>query len=105
MASATKQPSMTPRAIKRRDDRAREKVRGVCLDCRDATTFTKGNEEYYMVHNALWLTANPQINGMLCIGCLETRIGRTLTSDDFTDAPVNQPCRNNSKRLASRLAA
>jgi hypothetical protein len=57
-----------------------------------------------MVHNALWLKANPQINGMLCIGCLENRIGRPLMQADFTDVPVNQPSRSNSKRLASRLA-
>jgi hypothetical protein len=57
-----------------------------------------------MVHNELWLKANPQINGKLCIGCLENRIGRRLTQADFTDAPINQPSRCNSKRLASRLA-
>ena len=58
-----------------------------------------------MIHNELWAQANPQINGMLCIGCLEIRLGRTLTSEDFTDASINRPYRNMSKRLASRLAA
>ena len=46
-----------------------------------------------MVHDALWLKANPTDSGMLCIGCLEVRLGRTLTSEDFTDAPINQPYR------------
>jgi hypothetical protein len=100
-----KQPSMTSRAIRRREAIAREKVNGRCLDCRTETTFAKGNEEYYMIHNELWAQANPQINGMLCIGCLEIRLGRTLTSEDFTDASINRPYRNMSKRLASRLAA
>jgi hypothetical protein len=104
-AYETKRPSMTPRAIKRRDDIAQSRLASRCLDCRTETTFTKGNEEYYMIHNELWLKANPQVNGMLCIGCLESRLGRTITSEDFTDAPINQPCRINSKRLASRLAA
>jgi hypothetical protein len=86
-------------------DLARDKARNRCLDCGIQTTFTRNGWEYYMLHDALWLTANPQINGMFCIGCLENRIGRTLTSDDFTGAPSNQPRRNNSKRLALRLAA
>jgi hypothetical protein len=84
---------------------AREKARNRCLDCGSQTTFTRNGWEYYMVHDALWLNANPQTDGMLCIGCLEERLGRTPTSEDFTDAPINQPCRNNSKRLAARLAA
>lgn len=28
---------------------------------------------------------------ILCIGCLEQRIGRTLMASDFIDAPVNNP--------------
>jgi hypothetical protein len=95
---------MTPRAIKERESITRCRLEGRCVDCLNETTFTKGNEEYYMVHNALWLKANPQINGMLCIGCLENRIGRRLMQADFTDVPINQPSRSNSKRLASRLA-
>jgi hypothetical protein len=31
----------------------------------------------------------PNGGGMLCIECLEKRIGRRLTAADFTDAPVN----------------
>lgn len=42
-----------------------------------------------MVHDEVWETANPKRKGMLCIGCLELRLGRLLTKDDFTDAPVN----------------
>jgi hypothetical protein len=99
-----RQLSMTPRAIKERENIARARANSRCLDCRSETTFVKGNWEYYMIHNAIWLKANPQINGMLCIGCLENRIGRRLIPDDFTDAPVNQPHRSNSKRLAARLA-
>jgi hypothetical protein len=26
---------------------------------------------------------------MLCIGCLEARLGRILTIEDFSDAPIN----------------
>jgi hypothetical protein len=98
---------MTPRAIKRRAI-AQSRINDFCLDCRnDTASLTNGAFEYYMVHNALWAKANPQINGMLCVGCLENRIGRQLMSDDFTDMPINTTdvCGVKSKRLASRLAA
>jgi hypothetical protein len=28
---------------------------------------------------------------VLCIGCLERRLGRTLCASDFTNAPINDP--------------
>ncbi len=41
---------------------------------------------------------------ILCIGCLEKRLGRTLMPCDFTDWPVNNPNkRNASARLRARL--
>jgi hypothetical protein len=41
---------------------------------------------------------------ILCIGCLEKRIGRTLCRTDFTDAPVNNPNEHqHSDRLRDRL--
>ena len=29
-------------------------------------------------------------DGMVCIGCLETRLGRLLTPSDFTGCPLNE---------------
>ena len=58
----------------------------LCLDCKVSTLFTN---EYYMVNDSLWTAANPLDNGMLCVSCLEGRIGRELHSGDFIDAPVN----------------
>ena len=41
---------------------------------------------------------------VLCIGCLEQRIGRTLTARDFADVPVNGPDQPNiSDRMRDRL--
>lgn len=41
---------------------------------------------------------------MLCIGCLEARLGRLLQPDDFTDAPINDPdFLPMSDRLRSRI--
>lgn len=57
-----------------------------------------------MVHDEVWLEANPKGRGMLCIGCLELRLGRLLTKDDFTDAPVNSMWATwGSTRLKIRL--
>lgn len=60
--------------------------------------------EYYFIHTALWLSVVTNITGMLCIGCLETRLGRELQPSDFTSAHINNPKGNMmSVRLLSRL--
>lgn len=76
-----------------------------CIKC-DIDTLEIG--EYYMVHNHIWLSANsnPNGNGMMCIGCLEQQLGRRLTLEDFTSAPINHMRRSyRSNRLEKRLAA
>ena len=71
------------------------------MDCGSSTLHIN---EYYMVHKELWLTANPQDRGMLCIGCLETRLGRKLRSSDFTKYPINSPSFfTQSARLRNRI--
>ena len=75
------------------------------FDCAACSANTLHLDEYYMVHKELWLTAWPEDRGMLCIGCLESKLGRTLTAADFTDAPVNDGVFGQSERLAARLAA
>jgi len=73
-----------------------------CLDC---DTPTGG--ECYMVQNALWAAAGMEPEGgLLCIECLEKRLGRELTGVDFTDVPINDPARRGipmSERLLDRL--
>lgn len=44
--------------------------------------------EYYMVTNAIW-NAHGCGESYLCIGCLEVRMGRMLTAQDFSDVPLN----------------
>lgn len=39
--------------------------------------------------------------GMLCVSCLENRIGRELTPDDFTDAHLNDPKKHAMTQLLS----
>lgn len=72
------------------------------MDCESNTLH---DNEYYMVTDEIWKTACPEEKGMLCIGCLENRLGRQLTASDFTDAPINHGVFGFSERLAARLAA
>jgi hypothetical protein len=58
--------------------------------------------EYYMVHNDVWRAAGMQA-GVLCIGCLEGRLGRRLTPQDFTNSPINNDLPWDTARLAERL--
>lgn len=71
-----------------------------CADCGVNTTAVN---EYYMVISELWHAHGPG-RGMLCIGCLENRIGRELNRSDFTDAPINKIF-DQSERLRARLTA
>lgn len=82
-----------------------------CEDC-GVGTFTAG--EYYMVRDELWEQAwagrrkpwHSLGREILCIGCLEKRIGRTLKRSDFPDFPVNDPEQDDiSDRLRARLTA
>jgi hypothetical protein len=46
--------------------------------------------EIYHVYSWVWERAGMEPwGGCLCIGCLEARIGRPLTPDDFPDHPFN----------------
>ncbi len=58
-----------------------------CLDCGVSTWET---DEFYMVHDHLWLSAVPDGHGMLCIQCLEGRIGRALGHADFLPRQMNK---------------
>jgi len=82
----------------------REDEKWYCLDC-DRFQLDH-NSEYYMVKDAIWygVTYGQECEGMLCIGCLEGRLGRGLTAADFTDCPLNREKRERgSARLRDRL--
>jgi hypothetical protein len=48
--------------------------------------------EIYEVKRQIWEAAGMEpMNGCLCIGCLEKRLGRTLTAKDFVrNGPLNK---------------
>lgn len=73
-----------------------------CLDCHVNTHEIK---EYYMLHDDIWAAVHPSLDGMLCIGCVEARLGRTLTPNDFLPCPLNTALSRKSERLWSRLVS
>jgi hypothetical protein len=84
-----------------------------CHDCRVNTIPLDGDREYYEIQDELWQSAWPnsgvgqEDNGpggkFLCIGCLESRLGRMLVKGDFKEMPANNPSPWYSDRLNSRL--
>lgn len=93
-----------------------------CLDCGIDTSTETGIGEYYHVHESVWFEAFGStyddvlfeglwaeheriiMAGFLCVGCLESRIGRQLTAADFSGAPVNHPTLyRKSERFLQRI--
>jgi hypothetical protein len=73
----------------------------LCIDC-GIDTGKYG--ELYFLKPYIWYHINPLINGMLCVGCAELRLGRQFTPADFTPATINAlHYGNKSMRLISRL--
>jgi hypothetical protein len=79
-------------------------IKFACMDCHRDTS-SAGLKEYYMIQFDMWdaLTSENERDRMLCIGCLEDRLGRELTPPDFTDCPVNRDKYNKSVRLCTRI--
>lgn len=69
-------------------------------DCADCGVNTLN--EYYMVHNEIWEQFGCE--PLLCVGCLEDRLGRQLWTGDFTHVAVNNiNMFEKSDRLFDRL--
>jgi len=71
----------------------------LCLDC-GVDTGKIG--EHYFIKTEIWLSAVNSIKGMLCIGCLENRLGRVLKAEDFTTCYLNKGG-TRSQRLIDRM--
>jgi hypothetical protein len=75
-------------------------------DCLDCGVDTIDSAEFYMIRDETWLAANPKRDGMLCVACLEKRLGRELVTDDFTWCPANLAnLFTGSDRLRARMDA
>lgn len=71
-----------------------------CTDCKE-NTFAK--KEYYMLHDEVWCSVASKFE-MLCVSCLEKRLGRSLNMNDFVPMPINYGCVfPQSKLLYSRV--
>jgi hypothetical protein len=86
---------------------AEQKARGVekwSLPCH-----LHHDSEQYMVHDHIWKKAGMKgwsdkgESGVLCIGCLEKRIGRKLEPFDFGDHCFNNPNLPGTRRRFERL--
>ena len=77
--------------------------------CKGCSVNTMHFDEYYMLHDNVWLQAMEGVTGqrtnegMLCVRCAENGLGRKLGPQDFTDTPLNRMIFNMSERLASRV--
>jgi hypothetical protein len=69
-----------------------------CFDC-------GSDEDWYMLTDATWAATGMGKRGHLCIACVEDRLGRLVTREDFTDAPINDlhEAGRRSERLIDRL--
>ena len=74
----------------------------VCMDCRVNTMDT---DEYYMLKEEIWLFIVPGDRGMLCVSCVEKRLDRKLTPDDFSECALNEKeyPQPRSDRLKNRM--
>lgn len=57
----------------------------LCADCGIHTGLAW---EYFMLKNKLWNEYGVG-DGMLCVLCFESRLGRTLSKQDFAKVPLN----------------
>jgi hypothetical protein len=72
-----------------------------CVDC-DKDTDKSG--EYYMVRDEVWAASKIEPHGgMLCLRCLERRIGREIDGADFTAQCPSRKAWN--KHVAARAKA
>lgn len=80
----------------------RSRKRWLCAGCGEDTSLMK---EHYFLNTELWLQVNNgQERGMLCIGCVEKRLGRKLNTFDFPSVHINNPKLNSmSTRLHNRI--
>ena len=63
-----------------------------CADCGVDVCPVDGDDraEFFMVYDDVWAAAGiTPDGGYLCVGCIETRLGRHLDTDDFTNVPMN----------------
>lgn len=73
----------------------------LCLDCNEDTG---RSGEHYMLNDSTWHLTGLKKFGMLCVCCVEKRIGRMLKASDFNNSYLNNPRTGMiSARLMNRM--
>lgn len=49
---------------------------------------SKNEKDYYMLTHKLWKKIHPKISGMLCMDCVEEKLGRKLIASDILICPL-----------------
>jgi hypothetical protein len=68
-----------------------------CVGCGDDVT-----DEFFMIHHHLW-DEYIRHGGWMCVSCVERRLGRELTRDDFILCPINVTTFRKTDRLLARM--
>lgn len=73
----------------------------MCQDCGHDTYLMR---ELYMLHHDLWdmMLLETGSAHMLCIGCVENRLGRRLVPRDFLSCPLNESPKYKPRSLRLR---
>lgn len=75
----------------------------LCADC--GADVGASGEFLYMLEDAVWRQANPNLAGFLCIDCVERRLGRRLKVADFqVDNPCTRRGVKDNDRIRRRVA-
>ena len=76
--------------------------RWLCLDCRKDCG---KSGEHFMLIDETWAKVHNSPRGMLCVDCLEKRLGRQLCASDFNASHVNRvkPGESKSQKLLDRM--
>mgnify|MGYP003451409732 FL=1 len=64
----------------------RKKTKWNCLYCTQNTQY-----EHFFLSHSVWSKIHSSPKGMVCVQCCEKKLGRELTSKDFTSAFINSP--------------
>jgi hypothetical protein len=72
--------------------------RNRCMDCRS----TESGGHDYMLRDEIWLSIVPDRLGLLCLSCVEKRLGRRLSEDDFLFTPPEMMARMFAPKIHSR---
>ena len=83
------------------DNRSKAEKEGwKCMDCKKDCL--KNEKDYYMIQHDLWLKLVGSHNGMLCMDCLETRLGHKLRKEEILPCPLTEQFNSYTKEILNK---